>query len=223
MILLRLCEFSHFKLNIKQRSLECNANSKFIQPSGGSACRTALEGLQKPLKKIVYWTHLQPDLLGSLQRIKLFNILKCAPFSWIHIVHNLILEVYTYQPLHKVHVSIHFAVQCRFNSTWYWLMICSYWHNSITQLIVVGCTYWSSVQPHSIGFRSGDCGGHLSTMRSLSFSRKQFEMIWPLWDGVLSCWKQPPEDRSTVIIKEWTWSAKILRETVAFKKMLSWY
>jgi len=29
----------------------------------------------------------------------------------------------------------------------------------------------------SIGLRSGDCGGHFSTLNSLSCSRNQFEMI----------------------------------------------
>ncbi len=41
----------------------------------------------------------------------------------------------------------------------------------------------------SIGLRSGDCGGHLSKVNSLSCSRNQSEMIWPLWHGALSCWK----------------------------------
>ncbi len=33
----------------------------------------------------------------------------------------------------------------------------------------------------SIGLRSGDCGGHLSKVNSLSCSRNQSEMIWALW------------------------------------------
>ncbi len=41
----------------------------------------------------------------------------------------------------------------------------------------------------SIGLRSGDCGGHLSKVNSLSCSRNQSEMIWALWHGALSCWK----------------------------------
>jgi len=36
--------------------------------------------------------------------------------------------------------------------------------------------------------RSGDCGGHFSTVNSLSCSRNQFEMIRALWHGSLSCW-----------------------------------
>ncbi len=41
----------------------------------------------------------------------------------------------------------------------------------------------------SIGLRSGDCGGHLSKVNSLSCSRNPSEMIWDLWHGALSCWK----------------------------------
>ncbi len=41
----------------------------------------------------------------------------------------------------------------------------------------------------SIGLRSGDCGGHLSKVNSLSCSRNPSEMIWALWHGALSCWK----------------------------------
>ncbi len=59
----------------------------------------------------------------------------------------------------------------------------------------VGCTsmMWISrsttSQRCSIGLRSGDCGGHLSKVNSLSCSRNQSEMIWALWHGALSCWK----------------------------------
>ncbi len=48
----------------------------------------------------------------------------------------------------------------------------------------VGCTsmIWISrsttSQRCSIGLRSGDCGGHLSKVNSLSCSRNQSEMIW---------------------------------------------
>ncbi len=41
----------------------------------------------------------------------------------------------------------------------------------------------------STGFRSGDCGGHLSKVNSFSCSRNQSEMIWAFWHGALSCWK----------------------------------
>ncbi len=59
----------------------------------------------------------------------------------------------------------------------------------------VGCTsmMWisrsSTSQRCSIGLRSGDCGGHLSKVNSLSCSRNQSEMIWALWHDALSCWK----------------------------------
>ncbi len=62
----------------------------------------------------------------------------------------------------------------------------------------------------SIGLRSGDCGGHLSKVNSLSCSRNQSEMIWALWHGALSCWKYIRR-WYTVDIKGWTWSATILR------------
>ncbi len=64
----------------------------------------------------------------------------------------------------------------------------------------VGCTsmMWISrsttSQRCSIGLRSGDCGGHLSKVNSLSCSRNQSEMIWALWHGALSCWKWSSED-----------------------------
>ncbi len=69
----------------------------------------------------------------------------------------------------------------------------------------------------SIGLRSGDCGGYLSKVNSLSCSRNQSEMIWALWHGALSCWKYIRR-WYTVVIKGWTWSATILRKTVVFKR-----
>lgn len=65
----------------------------------------------------------------------------------------------------------------------------------------------STSQRCPIWLRSNDCDGHLSTVNSLLFSRKQ--MIWALWHGELTCWKQSPEDGYTVIIKVWTWSGTI--------------
>ncbi len=40
-------------------------------------------------------------------------------------------------------------------------------------------------QSCSIGLRSGDCGGHLSKVNSLSCSRNQSEMIWALWRCII--------------------------------------
>ncbi len=80
----------------------------------------------------------------------------------------------------------------------------------------VGCTsmMWISrsttSQRCSIGLRSGDCGGHLSKVNSMSCSRNQSEMIWALWHGALSCWKYIRR-WYTVVIKGWTWSETILR------------
>ncbi len=86
---------------------------------------------------------------------------------------------------------------------------CPYWHAcrfvSCTSMMWISCSTTS--QRCSIGLRPGDCGGHLSKVNSLSCSRNQSEMIWALWHGALSCWKQPSEDGYTVVIKGWTWSA----------------
>ncbi len=59
----------------------------------------------------------------------------------------------------------------------------------------VGCTSRMRIsrsttsQKCSIRLRSGNCGGHLSKVNSLSCSRNQSEMLWALWHGALSCWK----------------------------------
>ncbi len=80
----------------------------------------------------------------------------------------------------------------------------------------IGCTskMWISrsttSQRCSIGLRSGDCGGHLSKVNSMSCSRNQSEMIWALWHGALSCWKYIRR-WYTVVIKGWIWSETILR------------
>ncbi len=61
----------------------------------------------------------------------------------------------------------------------------------------VGCTSMMRIsrsttsQRCSIGLRSGDCGGHLSKVNSLSCSRIQSEMIWALWHGTLSVYHYP--------------------------------
>ncbi len=70
-----------------------------------------------------------------------------------------------------------------------------YWHDSITQLLQIyrlhihdaNLLWFTKSQRCSIGLRSGDCGGHLSKVNSLSCSRNQSEMIWTLWQGALSC------------------------------------
>ena len=71
-----------------------------------------------------------------------------------------------------------------------------YWHDSIMQLLQICCLHIHDVnlpfhhipQRCSIGLRFWDCGGHWSTVNSLSCSRNQFEMIWALWHA-LSWWK----------------------------------
>lgn len=41
----------------------------------------------------------------------------------------------------------------------------------------------------STGLRSGARGDHWSTVKPLSCSRHQLEMIWAVWHGALSCWR----------------------------------
>ncbi len=86
--------------------------------------------------------------------------------------------------------------------------------HSCCRFVVCTSMMWISrsttSQRCSIGLRSGDCGGHLSKVNSLSCSRNQSEMIWALWrciillDKYIRRWY-------TVVIKGWTWSATILR------------
>ncbi len=63
----------------------------------------------------------------------------------------------------------------------------------------------------SIGLRSGDCGGRLSKVNSLSCLR-WFELCCIILLEVAS------EDGYTLVIKGWTWSATILRSAVFFKR-----
>ncbi len=62
------------------------------------------------------------------------------------------------------------------------IMIASH---SCCRFVVCTSMMWISrsttSQRYSIGLRSGDCGGHLSKVNSLSCSRNQSEMIWALW------------------------------------------
>ncbi len=61
--------------------------------------------------------------------------------------------------------------------------------HSCCRFVVCTSMMWISrsttSQRCSIGLRSGDCGGHLSKVNSLSCSRNQSEMIWALWHGAL--------------------------------------
>ncbi len=65
--------------------------------------------------------------------------------------------------------------------------------HSCCRFVVCTSMMWISrsttSQRCSIGLRSGDCGGHLSKVNSLSCSRNQSEMSWALWHSALSCWK----------------------------------
>ena len=68
-----------------------------------------------------------------------------------------------------------------------------YWHDSIMQLlqilwIRIRISHSTTSQSCSIGLISGDCGGHLSAVNSLSCPRNQSEMIHALWHGTLFWW-----------------------------------
>ena len=68
----------------------------------------------------------------------------------------------------------------------------------------------------SIRLRSGDCGGHWSTVNKCNVQETSLRWF-ELGNGALSCWKEPSEDGYTVVIKGWTWSAKILRLSLAVR------
>ncbi len=120
--------------------------------------------------------------------------------------------MHTYWPLYWVHLAswtskgwTPFAFRTAFISSWH------RFNNVLETFLVilvridmiasrsccwfVGCTSMMRIsrsttsQRCSIGLRSGDFGGHLSKVNSLSRSRNQSEMIWALWHGALSCWK----------------------------------
>ncbi len=80
----------------------------------------------------------------------------------------------------------------------------------------VGCTsmMWISrsttSQRCSIGLRSGDCGGYLSKVNSLSCSRNSLRWF-ELCDMVHYAAGSSFRRWYTVVIKGWTWSATILR------------
>ncbi len=71
-----------------------------------------------------------------------------------------------------------------------------YWHDSITQLLQICRLHihdanlpFHHIPKELYWWRSGDCGGYLSKVNSLSCSRNKSEMIFALWHGALSCWK----------------------------------
>ncbi len=98
-----------------------------------------------------------------------------------------------------------FCLQNCLNSSWHRFNkvmetflrdFCMYWQDIITQLLQI-CRlhiYDVNLPFHHIPkllywLRSGDCGGYLSKVNSLSCSRNQSEMIWALWYCAISCWK----------------------------------
>lgn len=73
--------------------------------------------------------------------------------------------------------------------------------------------FWSTLRlKHRYGLKTHDCKGWRRPVISLPCSGNQFDLIWSLWHGVLSCLKQPWVNRSTVVIETWMWSATTLRE-----------
>ncbi len=127
-----------------------------------------------------------------------------TPALYIYIyIHTLTGHIFRYTLL--VPGWTHFCLQNFFNSSFHWFnKVLETFLRDLVHIDMiashsccrfVGCTsmMWISrsttSQRCSIGLRSGDCGGHLSKVNSLSCSRNQSEMIWALWHGALSCWK----------------------------------
>ncbi len=144
------------------------------------------------------------------------------------------IYIYIYKHTHTHTLTGHFiryislvpgCLQNWFNSSWYRFRCLKHSSEILVHIVMIAshsccrfvvCTSMMRIsrsttsQRCSIGLRSGDCGGHLSKVNSLSCSRNQSEMIWSLWHGALSCWKYIRR-WYTVVIKGWTWSATILR------------
>ncbi len=136
--------------------------------------------------------------LHALQYVSHSN--KISSISYAYEGYICLNKKYTYWLLYLVHLAstglVPFCLQNCLNSSWHRLNkvletflrdFGPYWHNSITLLMTISRSTTS--QRCSIGLRSGDCGGHLSKVNSLSCSRNRSEMIWALWHGALSCWK----------------------------------
>ncbi len=143
-------------------------------------------------KSINVNVHSLVTLLGTLASTGLdpFFLQNCVNYLWHRF--NKVLKHSSEILVHIVMIASHSC--CRF-------VVC-------TSMMRISRSTTS--QRCSIGLRSGDCGGHLSKVNSLSCSRNQSEMIWSLWHDALSCWKYIRR-WYTVVIKGWTWSATILR------------
>ncbi len=125
--------------------------------------------------------------------------------SVLHFLHPPVscMSIYTHWPIYLVHLGTPGWTPFAF---WTALILCGIdstrcWKLSSEILVhidliasrsccrFIGCTsmMWISrsttSQSCSIGLRSDDCGGHLSKVNSLSYSRNQSEMIWALWHG----------------------------------------
>ncbi len=94
----------------------------------------------------------------------------------------------------------HFCLQNCLNSSWHWFnKVLKTFLRDLIHIDIfcnccrfVGCSsmmrisHSTTSQRCSIRLLSGDCGGHLSKVNSLSCSRNQSEMIWALCYGALS-------------------------------------
>lgn len=101
---------------------------------------------------------------------------------------------------------------------WFW-SIFRWWHHTDATDVVNEHPWWEfPITSH----RKGDLmDWDLMTVQGTSTensscSRNQSEMMWALWHGVLSCFKQL--HGRTLVIKRWTWPATIFRYKLAFKQ-----
>ncbi len=111
----------------------------------------------------------------------------CWKYIYIYI-HTYIIYILTYLILHSID-----STRCWKHSSEVLLHIDMIALRSCYRFVCCTCMMQISrsttSQRCSIGLRSGDCGGPLSNVNSLSCSWNQSEMIWALWRGALSCWK----------------------------------
>lgn len=91
-----------------------------------------------------------------------------------------------------------------------------YWRNSIAQLLQICWLLWckspiytTACQMCFIGWRSGDCRGHLSTVKLCS--KKHFEIIWAFATGCVVLLPESIRRCYTVATNRWTWLAATLR------------
>ncbi len=135
---------------------------------------------------------------------KIYNVITINIYVYIYIyIYIYTLTGHFIRYILLVPDWTHFCLQNCLNSLWHRFNkvletvlrdIGPYWHDNITQLLLIcrlqmmRISRSTTSQRCSIGLRSGDCGGYLSKVNSLSCSKHQSEMIWALWHGALFCW-----------------------------------